>query len=399
MQINSYFKNIRKEILNELNLSTENIQVAVAWFTNHELFDKLCEKVSNGVKVELIIIDDEINNRIGGLNFQQFIKLGGTLIYGNIENPMHNKFCIIDGKVLINGSYNWTYFAENINFENITIFKGVSDILTEFKQEFDDIKTNLKKVLIAKQYDINVENFISVFDARNYLASDIYQFALEEEKKGNNQNSLSLINLSLNIKPNNEKYIQKRFEIRSVVYKKWNEDYIIDKVDLNETETILYFRTHIENVAWIHSPNAKFAWKLRNTQAINQIFNCKSIKNISLNGKVLLPELPDISVFSLKQPKINGNKTDDVKNENHTDFNEQGLKFTKDGKTIDEKGRNVKLIEYNFTNKDELTCEIHFPPINDSINYVDLLEGIEAIDKTNHWHCFDIELNRNRIEK
>jgi phosphatidylserine/phosphatidylglycerophosphate/cardiolipin synthase-like enzyme len=120
MQINSYFKNIRKEILHELDFSTESIQVAVAWFTNHELFDKLCEKVSKGIKVELIIIDDEINNRIGGLNFQQFIKLGGTLIYGNTENPMHNKFCIIDNKVLISGSYNWTYFAENINFENIT---------------------------------------------------------------------------------------------------------------------------------------------------------------------------------------------------------------------------------------------------------------------------------------
>lgn len=399
MQINSYFKNIRSEILEELNLSTESIQVAVAWFTNHELFDKLCEKVSNGVKVELIIIDDEINNRIGGLNFQQFIKLGGTLIYGNIENPMHNKFCIIDNKVLINGSYNWTYFAENINFENITIFKGVSDILSAFRQEFEDIKVNLKKVVVAKQYDINIENFTSVFDARNYLATDIYQFALEEEKKGNTQNSLSLINLSLNIKPNDEKYIQKRFEIRSVVYKKWNEDYIIDKVELNDTETILHFRTHIENGAWIHSPNAKFAWKLRNTQNINQIFNCKSIKNIALNGKVLITELPDIAVFSFKQPKSESNKTEEVKENNQTDFNEQGLKYTKDGKTVDEKGRNVKLIEQNFTNKDELTCEIHFPPISDNINYVDLLEGIEAIDKTNHWHCFDIELNRNRIEK
>ena len=399
MQINSYFKNIRKEILNEINLSTESIQVAVAWFTNHELFDKLCEKVSNGVKVELIIIDDEINNRIGGLNFQQFIRLGGSLIYGNKENPMHNKFCIIDNKVLISGSYNWTYFAENINFENITIFKGVSDILLAYSKEFEDIKTNLEKVLVAKQYDINIENFTSVFDAKNYLASDIYQFALEEEKKGNTQNSLSLINLSLNIKPNNEKYIQKRFEIRSVIYKKWDEDYIIDKIELNDTETILYFRTHVGNGAFIHSPNAKFSWKLRNTQNVNQIFNCKSIKNISLNGKVLLTELPDISIFSFKQPETEGNKTVEVKEENQTEFNEQGLKFNTAGEVVDEKGRNVKLFERDFTINDEMTCEIHFQPINDSVNYVDLLEGIEAIDKANHWHCFDIELNRNRIEK
>ena len=139
MQINSYFKEIRKEILSELEKSTKSIQVAVAWFTNHELFNKLCEKVSKGIKVELIIIDDEINNRIGGLNFQNFIELGGTLVYGTSENPMHNKFCIIDDKILISGSYNWTYFAENINFENIIIFEGISDIIMAFKLEFESI--------------------------------------------------------------------------------------------------------------------------------------------------------------------------------------------------------------------------------------------------------------------
>ena len=345
----------------------------------------------------MIIIDDEINNRIGGLNFQQFIKLGGILIYGNSENPMHNKFCIIDNKVLINGSYNWTYFAENVNFENITIFKGVSDILTAYKQEFDNIKTNLDSVKIAKHYDINIESFTSVFDVRNYLASDIYQFALEEEKKGHIQNSLSLINLSLNLKPHQEKYIKKRIEIRNVVYKKWNEDYVIDKIELNDTETILYFRTHIENGGWIHSPNAKFAWKLRNTQNINQIFNCKSIKNIALNGQVLLNELPDISVFSFEQPKTEENNSQKINETNQGEFNDQGLKFTSDGNAIDEKGRIVKLIESDFTDNDELTCEIYFPRIDDNINFIDLLEGIEAIDRTNHWHCFDIELKRNRI--
>lgn len=399
MQINSYFENIRSKILEELSLSTERIQVAVAWFTNHELFDKLCEKVANGITVELIIIDDEINNRIGGLNFQHFIKLGGTLIYSKQENPMHHKFCIVDNYILINGSYNWTYFAENINYENVTIFKGASDILKSFSQEFEEIKATHEKVIIAKQYDINIENFKSVFAAKNYLATDIYQFALEEEKKGNTSNSLSLINLSLNLKPNFDIYIQKRFEIRNVIYTKWNEDYIIDKVVLNDTETILYFRTHIDDGAYIHSPNAKFAWKLRNTQNINQILNCKSIKNIALNGKVLMTELPDISIFSFKNPKTKSNEVEEVKEESISGFNEQGIKMTEDGKAVDEKGRNVKLIQRNFTDNDEMTCEIHFPPISETINFVDLIEGIEAIDKTNHWHCFDIELNRNRVVK
>ena len=397
MQIESHFSNIRQRIVNEIELAKTTIQVAVAWFTNNLLFDKLCQKLTEGVSVELIIIDDEINNRIGGLDFQKFIKLGGTLYYGNAETPMHNKFCIIDNNVLINGSYNWTYFAESINYENIIIFKGVSDILISFKNEFESIKKHAFSVTVAKQYDINVTSYTSVFEIRNYLATDIYQFALEEEVKGNKQNSLSLINLSLNLKPNNEKYIQKRYEIRNVVYKKWNEDYIIDKIELNEDETILFFRTHIETGAWIHSPNAKYAWKLRNTQNVNQIFNCNAIKNIALNGLILLDQLKDISVFSFKQTSVE--QTPDKTNIQKTEFNEQGLKLTNDGKTIDEKGRTVNLIEHDFKNKDELTCEIHFPFIIGDVNFVDLLEGIEAIDKANHWHCFDIELKRNKVDK
>ena len=48
---------------------------------------------------------------------------------------MHHKFCIIDDEVLITGSYNWTYNAENRNIENIVI-SDVSSVVEEYKREF-----------------------------------------------------------------------------------------------------------------------------------------------------------------------------------------------------------------------------------------------------------------------
>ena len=39
---------------------------------------------------------------------------------------MHNKFAIIDGKLLINGSFNWTYQATKKNFENVVVTNNES---------------------------------------------------------------------------------------------------------------------------------------------------------------------------------------------------------------------------------------------------------------------------------
>jgi phosphatidylserine/phosphatidylglycerophosphate/cardiolipin synthase-like enzyme len=132
-----FFSDIRQEIIKSLDEATEEILVAVYWFTNHDLFNKLCDKVREGKKVELIIHNDFINNRNAGLDFQAFIDIGGHFFFSDADNPMHNKFCVIDNKILINGSYNWTYFAENKNSENIPLWRrppGLCCTVTCFKQ-------------------------------------------------------------------------------------------------------------------------------------------------------------------------------------------------------------------------------------------------------------------------
>ena len=56
--VRAHFNNIRQEILNCLDEATDEILVAVYWFTNHELFNKLCERKKAGLTVELIVHND-----------------------------------------------------------------------------------------------------------------------------------------------------------------------------------------------------------------------------------------------------------------------------------------------------------------------------------------------------
>ena len=59
---------------------------------------------------------------------------------------MHYKFCIIDDKVLITGSYNWTTKAELSNKEQITISTGDTEEIRKFSDEFYKIKNKERKI-------------------------------------------------------------------------------------------------------------------------------------------------------------------------------------------------------------------------------------------------------------
>ena len=172
------FKNIRPRILYELDKAEVEIKAAIGWFTNHDLFDALCKKVRAGLTVELIVLNDYINNRIDGLDFQYFIDIGGHFYFGNDDSPMHNKSCIIDRKVLINGSYNWTYYAESRNEENTIIHSDNPKLIDDFTENFNRIRNGLPRVEKVIRRDISDIYF---FDTKYYLAQDYLYWGIDKK--------------------------------------------------------------------------------------------------------------------------------------------------------------------------------------------------------------------------
>lgn len=171
--VDAHFKNIRCEILQELEKAKKTIQIAVYWFTNHDLFNKLKQKLDEGIIVELIIHNDYINNRDSGLPFQNLINSGGKFYFSDDNNPMHNKFCIVDSQVLINGSYNWTYYAESKNRENVLIIKEEKEVIEAFKVEFQQLIKLIEPVKsVSKLTRFEVEENNPLRN-RDYLAHDI----------------------------------------------------------------------------------------------------------------------------------------------------------------------------------------------------------------------------------
>ena len=98
MEIRSYFTDIRQIILDHLVDSKKEINIAVAWFTNHDILDILVKK-ANEIQEKIIILNDDINNRIDGVELQKFIDNVGTFCLGNKEKARNNKLFLIDKKV------------------------------------------------------------------------------------------------------------------------------------------------------------------------------------------------------------------------------------------------------------------------------------------------------------
>lgn len=129
------FRGIQTLILAELDKAQVSIILAMAWFTNQVLADKLKEKAKQDIWVEVIIYDDGVNARHGvdlsGLNVK--------LIKGTRGGIMHNKFCVIDNQVVLHGSYNWSCNAEYRNDETIQVSQDPK-LATDFSVKFRHLK-------------------------------------------------------------------------------------------------------------------------------------------------------------------------------------------------------------------------------------------------------------------
>lgn len=131
-----HFENILKYLQNELSIAQENVKIAVSWFTNFALFSQIREMALDGIRIQLLTNNDSINNGGYCLDLNQLINAGVEISLIEYPHLLHDKFCIIDDKTVINGSYNWTRFSEK-NYENMMVIRNNPKVVKAFSAEFD----------------------------------------------------------------------------------------------------------------------------------------------------------------------------------------------------------------------------------------------------------------------
>jgi phosphatidylserine/phosphatidylglycerophosphate/cardiolipin synthase-like enzyme len=128
-------------IIRELEQAQKEILVALYAFTNDDLAWTLITAHQRGVRV-YVVLDRDFDRRNESSKGSLLEREGLTVrrITGaknQMDNGlMHQKFAVIDRRVLVTGSYNWTHSAEKFNDENILFFREAGALAEEYRKEF-----------------------------------------------------------------------------------------------------------------------------------------------------------------------------------------------------------------------------------------------------------------------
>jgi len=221
------FQNINKRIKQEIQEAKQSIYVAVAWFTDDVLFHELEKKVKEGCTVSIITSDDFINKQSSidydyyrSENFQ-------ILLYGNSNKDLiHHKFCVIDEKTVISGSYNWTRKAKT-NSENIVITKGDDELAKQFINEFNKLHNQFNKDVKIIDYRIDLDKIIRRLEIiKNFIfLEDIDSIDNVSKKLNQYHSNKELKSISKSI--NNKNYSLTINQIQEFINNHKNENLII----------------------------------------------------------------------------------------------------------------------------------------------------------------------------
>jgi cardiolipin hydrolase len=131
-------------IIREIEKAQKELLIAVYAFTHDDLARAVAQAKKRGVSVQIVLDRefDSTNEKSQGkfLEAQKIPvrRISGTKPAAAEREPglMHQKFSVIDRKIVFTGSYNWTRSADLSNDENLLWFRDAGPLAEEYRKIF-----------------------------------------------------------------------------------------------------------------------------------------------------------------------------------------------------------------------------------------------------------------------
>jgi phosphatidylserine/phosphatidylglycerophosphate/cardiolipin synthase-like enzyme len=123
------------QVINWINKANSSIHVLIYSFTLDSVGNALIEAHGRHIEVKIVFEKGQIGQS------SEYQRLRNSAVdVRNDTNPsyMHDKIMIVDGKIVLTGSFNWSNNAENENNENLLIIINTS-LATTYENEFQKI--------------------------------------------------------------------------------------------------------------------------------------------------------------------------------------------------------------------------------------------------------------------
>ena len=123
-------------IIDLINEAYNQLDVCVFTISDDRISRAIVDAMKNGVDVR--IISDNFKLEDTGSDIEDLCRVGIPVKLDTTENHMHHKFMIVDKKIVLTGSYNWTRSAALYNQENI-ISSDDEFVVEKFVSEFEKL--------------------------------------------------------------------------------------------------------------------------------------------------------------------------------------------------------------------------------------------------------------------
>ena len=141
VEVDTYFSpddGVQAAMIDLIDHAQTSIVFMAYSFTADPLADAMIERAHAGVTVEGVMDTDQIKSNTGS-EYDRMRKAGISINRDNIAGQMHNKVIIIDGEIVITGSYNFSGNAEKRNDENVLVIHS-REAAKLYLQAYDGIK-------------------------------------------------------------------------------------------------------------------------------------------------------------------------------------------------------------------------------------------------------------------
>ena len=125
-----------RQFLSVLKEAKQSLDICVFTITDNRVVSVLRDLKAAGVQIRIISDNDKAMDR--GSDVYELARDDVPVRFDDTSNHMHHKFAILDNKLLLNGSYNWTRSANLYNQENL-IITNEPELLQSFRQEFEKL--------------------------------------------------------------------------------------------------------------------------------------------------------------------------------------------------------------------------------------------------------------------
>ncbi len=116
--------NCARQVVYWIGRANSSIHVLIYSFTLDSIGNALIQAKQSKPNLDIRVVWDESNVKESGSEYQKLLDAGFQIHVDHRNGLLHDKYAIIDSRIVLTGSFNWTNSANETNRENLIVLNS-----------------------------------------------------------------------------------------------------------------------------------------------------------------------------------------------------------------------------------------------------------------------------------